>query len=162
MADNRDLFRKESLDSIASPEQMNDYIKVIGPSIWIMLGAVIIFLLGIIIWGIFGRLETTDRTVAFVDKGIAVCYVDQDAAQEINRSSELRIGGEEVDIRSVSGIPVQASGVYDEKTLRDLGFSEFQMIYAVTANSSLPDGSYSSELIVEEIHPMSFVTGETE
>ncbi len=162
MAENNDLFRKESLDSIAAPEEMNDYIKVIGPSIWIILAAVIIFLLGIIGWGIFGRLETTNKTVAFVESGIAVCYVDQNAVDGINRSSELRIGGEEVDINSVSTIPVQASGVYDEKTLRDLGYTEFQMIYAITADSSLPDGSYTSELIIEEIHPMSFVTGDSE
>ena len=160
MAENNDLFRKKSLESIAAPEQMNDYVKVIGPSVWIVLGAIIVFLLGVIIWGIFGRLETTDRTVAIVDDGLAVCYVPKDAADGIDRSSTLRIGGEDVDIISVSTVPVQASGVYDALTLEDLGYTGYEMIYPVTARSNLPDGSYSSELFIEQIHPMSFITGE--
>ncbi|MEQ8176169.1 MAG: hypothetical protein ABRQ26_14005 [Syntrophomonadaceae bacterium] len=36
------LFRKASLDSLTSPEQLNNYIKVSNPSIWIVLSAMFI------------------------------------------------------------------------------------------------------------------------
>jgi len=36
------IFRKKSLDRISSPEQLNDYIRVANPGIWMILAAVII------------------------------------------------------------------------------------------------------------------------
>ncbi|MBQ7584332.1 MAG: hypothetical protein IJT24_06945 [Lachnospiraceae bacterium] len=159
MSENNDLFRKKSLESITAPEQMNDYVKVIGPGVWIVIAAVIILLSGVIVWGVFGRLETTDDTVSFVDGGLAVCYVDKETAEDIDRDSSIRIGGELTDIVSVSPVPIQASSVYDAGTLSDMGLTGHDMLYPVTARSNLPNGSYDTQVIVEQIHPMSFVTG---
>ena len=36
------LFRKNSLERVSSPEQLNDYVKVSSPGIWIILAAVIV------------------------------------------------------------------------------------------------------------------------
>ena len=36
------IFREKSLKKIASPEQMNDYIRVSSPSVWMVLTAVIV------------------------------------------------------------------------------------------------------------------------
>ena len=38
------IFREKSLNKIASPEQMNDYIRVSSPSVWMVLTAVIVLL----------------------------------------------------------------------------------------------------------------------
>lgn len=45
------FFRKASIDKISSPEQLNDYIKVSNPSVWVILGAMIILLSSVCIWG---------------------------------------------------------------------------------------------------------------
>ena len=34
---NDKLFRKSSLDKITGPEQLDDYIRVASPSLWVML-----------------------------------------------------------------------------------------------------------------------------
>ena len=52
------IFRKKSLDRISSPEQLNDYIRMANPGIWMILAAVIILLAGVCVWGIFGHLDT--------------------------------------------------------------------------------------------------------
>ncbi len=64
-----EIFREKSLERVQSPEQLNDYIKVTTPRVWLVLIAVILLLLGVIVWGIFGRVtvQTTDdvtKTVA--------------------------------------------------------------------------------------------------
>ena len=41
------LFRKKSLDKVSSPEQLNDYIRVSNPGVWIALTAVIVLLFGV-------------------------------------------------------------------------------------------------------------------
>ena len=47
------IFREKSLKKIASPEQMNDYIRVSSPSVWMVLTAVIVLLAGVCVWGMF-------------------------------------------------------------------------------------------------------------
>ena len=55
------IFRKKSLDRVSGPESLNDYIRVTTPSVWIILLALVILLLGILAWSIFGRIETKDK-----------------------------------------------------------------------------------------------------
>ena len=54
------LFRKKSIDRVSSPEQLNDYIRVTKPSVWLVLIAVILLLIGMLIWGIFGSVTVTN------------------------------------------------------------------------------------------------------
>ena len=50
----KQLFRQKSMERITSPEQMDDYIRVSNPSVWMILAAVIVLLVGVCVWGIFG------------------------------------------------------------------------------------------------------------
>lgn len=56
-----EIFRKKSIEKHSSPEQLNDYIRVTKPSVWIVLLAVIILLVGIMIWSLFGTVEVTEE-----------------------------------------------------------------------------------------------------
>ena len=55
-----DLFRKKSIDRVSSPEQLNDYIRVTRPSVWLVLIAIILLLIGMLIWSIFGSVTVTN------------------------------------------------------------------------------------------------------
>ena len=50
------IFRQKSIDRISSPEQLHDYIKVSSPGAWLILVAIIIFLIGALIWGVKGSI----------------------------------------------------------------------------------------------------------
>ncbi len=52
-----DLFRKKSLEKVSSPEQLNDYIRVTTPSVWLVLTALLILLAGMLIWCVFGTVS---------------------------------------------------------------------------------------------------------
>jgi len=52
---NNSLFKQESIDRVSSPEKLDDYIRVTTPSVWIILIAIVILLVGTIFWGIFGK-----------------------------------------------------------------------------------------------------------
>ena len=56
------IFRQKSMQKITSPEQMNDYIRVSNPSVWMILAAVIVLLAGVCVWGVFGHLDTVLQT----------------------------------------------------------------------------------------------------
>ncbi len=43
----KQLFRKSSIERVSSPEQLNDYIKVSNPGVWMILAAIIALLIGV-------------------------------------------------------------------------------------------------------------------
>ncbi len=63
-----DLFRKKSMERVSSPEQLNDYIRVTTPSVWLALAAVALLLVGMIAWSTFATVDATgaDGTVETV------------------------------------------------------------------------------------------------
>lgn len=51
------IFREKSIERVSSPEALNDYIRVTTPSVWIVLAATVLLLLGMLAWSIFGTVE---------------------------------------------------------------------------------------------------------
>ncbi len=49
------LFREESIKRVSSPEQLDDYIRVSSPGVWICVAAVLTLLIGLFLWGFLGR-----------------------------------------------------------------------------------------------------------
>ncbi|MCR5747991.1 MAG: hypothetical protein K6G03_09810 [Lachnospiraceae bacterium] len=157
MSEDNQLFRKKSLESISGPEEITDYIRVVGLNVWVVLIAVIVLLIGVVVWGYFGRLETVHNSIAIVDDQLAVCYVPADTVGEIDEDSNICIGEKEGNIISVSSEPVHAGEVYNKTQLSQLNFGEKEILYAVSADINLADGNYDAQIIVERIHPMDFV-----
>ena len=50
-------FREKSVERISSPEDLDDYIRVTTPSVWIVLAAILILLIGMLAWSVFGTVE---------------------------------------------------------------------------------------------------------
>ena len=55
------IFREKSLKKVSSPEQIDEYVRVITPSVWIALAALALLLAGFLIWSIFGTMEVHDE-----------------------------------------------------------------------------------------------------
>lgn len=55
----RDLFRKESLERLSSPEQLDQLMQVVGPRSWLPLAALGGLTFVAIVWSIFGRIPIT-------------------------------------------------------------------------------------------------------
>ena len=58
---NNGIFREKSMDRVTGPESLNDYIRVTSPSVWIALLALVVLLVGLLAWSIFGRIEVKDE-----------------------------------------------------------------------------------------------------
>lgn len=129
----QELFREKSLERIQSPEDLNDYIRVSNPGVWLMLAAVIVLLIGAGIWGIFGRLDSTVKTQAYVEDGVAVCIVEE---------AQLEVGMK-VTIADVEG------------EIAEVAAQEEASIAAI--KTELPDGTYPAEITVGEVSPFSLI-----
>ena len=62
--DSSGLYREKSLERVSSPEKLDDYIKVVSPGLWFVIGAIIILLLGLLAWASVGSIPVTDASGA--------------------------------------------------------------------------------------------------
>lgn len=154
------LFRKKSLDKVSSPEQLNNYIRVSNPGVWIALTAVIVLLFGVCIWGIFGRLETTVGSAAVVKDGTMTLYIKEEHLGEITAGMTVRVKEQEYVITSVETIPKTIPEGFDEYMLHLSGMHVGEWVFGVTAmDTDLSDGVYKAEIVTESVAPMSFILG---
>lgn len=151
------LFRKKSMERISSPEQLNDYVKVSNPSVWMILFGIIILLAGICVWGIFGRLDTTITVSAVCTDGVTVCYVKEADITEVSEGMTVRIDGAEYKVTSISGEPVQVTTDFQDYILHIGSLQNGEWVYEITVDSDLKNGIYEAEIVTESIAPMSFL-----
>lgn len=133
----KNLFRKKSLESISSPEQLTDYLQVTNPGIWMVLLSVLLLLAGLFAWSAVGTLETGVKAKAVVKDGMAQVFEIDTGASEIEAGMLLRV----------------ASG---EERISSVDTDEYGRVSAY-ASVSLPDGTYDARIITEQIHPIQFL-----
>lgn len=158
----KQLFRKSSIDRLSSPEQLNDYIRVSNPGVWMVLSAVIVLLAGVCVWGIFGHLESKVDTAGVCENGVFTCYVTEEKAGQIQQGMTVNVDGTEFAVSGISTKPVVVSAETDSYLLHLGGFTVGEWLYEVTADaasadSGLADGTYKAEIVTESISPMSFI-----
>ena len=151
------LFRQKSIDKISSPEELNDYIRVSNPGMWMLLLAVILVLLGMVTWGTFGKLETRIRVPAVVDDSGAVLYVEADDILKIQGDQKVDINGIEGSVVSYGNKGNKASDVLGDIALSESGYSESDILYDVYADIDIQNGIYMAEIVIDSVSPISFL-----
>lgn len=152
------LFRKSSIERISSPEQLNDYVRVANPGVWLVLGALVLLLTGVCVWGIYGRLDTKLATAGVCRNGAFTCYVREKDIASVEKGMEISVSGENFVVSGISVTPVNTAGM-DDYLLYLGGFQAGEWLYAVTSDTTLADGVYKADITVESVSPMSFIWG---
>ncbi len=151
------IFRKKSIDKVSSPEQLNEYIRVSNPGVWLVLGAVIVLLIGVCVWGIFGNLNTTLDAVGSCEDGTLTCYVTKADLEKVKEGLPVTVEGKEYIVSEVNKTAVKVENSLSEYLAYLGGFTADEWVYSVTVEADLPDGDYEVEIVVESISPISFV-----
>ena len=154
---NEKIFRKKSVDRMSSPEQLNDYIKVTNPGVWMALAAIILLLLGICVWGIFGKLETKINVVAVSENGQTVCYVKEENIPSVKNEMSVYIGEESYRIKSIGTQPVSVSENMSEYARHVGDLREGEWVYVVIIDGNIADGTYKAQVVIESVSPLYFV-----
>ena len=139
MAENHEstLFRKKVMDRLSSPEDLNGYLRVMNPGVWILMAAVIALLAGLIAWSAVGTLETTVDAAAVVQDHSARIVVSGQGTYELKAGMPLRIDSQEFVIASVD-------------------YDEYGRVTA-QAEVPLPDGTYDAKIVAEQTRPIEFL-----
>lgn len=144
----------------SSMSELNEYIRVASPGSWLLLAAVFLLLVGIGVWGVFGRLDTKARAAVVVREGAVCAYVLDEEIPKIGPGKELIFNEGSYRIDSVSEDPVCVDGEFQEY-IRYVGGFEFgdwvRTVEAGAAQPGVADGVYRAEIITESASPLSFL-----
>lgn len=100
--ENKSVYRQSSLDRIQSPEQLNSYLRVTNPSAWIVLIAVIVLLVGALVWGSFTYIGSFVDGNAYVENGVmTIVFEDDDLARNVQSGMNVTIGEANATVTSV-------------------------------------------------------------
>lgn len=151
------LFRKKSMESIESPNELNEYLRVTSPGVWILMAAILIFLAGVIIWGIFGSIEATAPVAVAKQDGGVVCYVPKEALPSIIEKPEVKIEGKKMELKPDSLEPVAVTQEMNVYVLLAGSLSAGDIVYPIEMKGTIREDVVQGTIVTEKIHPISFL-----
>ena len=108
---------------VSSPEQLNDYLKVTNPKIWLLLVAVALLIVGLLLWSSFTTIESyATGTARAIGGELTVTFDDPMKASKVEAGMEMEVGGMSTEVLTV-------------------GTDSDGNIIA-TAQTNIPDGTY--------------------
>ena len=102
------IFRKKSLDRISSPEALDDYLHVTTPSVWLILIAIIMLLIGILIWSFTATIDSFATGRAQVEDGKMYIEFDNEQIARNVQSGMIVMSGETQS--KISSVGVDSQG----------------------------------------------------
>ena len=151
------LFRKKSLDRVPSPEQLNEYIRVANPSVWVLMAAIVILLVGICVWGVLGHLDTTLPAAAVAEEGTLTLYIQDTQIDRVQAGMQVMVDGQKQEILTIGQTPVPVEDQLSAYAIHVGGLQAGQWVYGAQVSGNFSDGVYSAQIIVDTVSPMSFV-----
>lgn len=150
------------INKVNSPEQLNDYIRTASPSAWLVVTAAVILLVSVLVWGIFGVLDTSVSAGGIADGESVVCYLAD--VTDIAPGNKVSIEGLEGEVLSVSEKPLSSAELertlgVDEYTLYCLKLSEWNYVVEISVPAGTLHGYVTAEIVTQSINPISFILG---
>ena len=150
------IFREKNIEKINSPESLNDYVKVTNPSVWIILVAIVLLIIGAGVFGAFTKVDTDVLSVAEVKDGKITAYVDESELVKLAVGMQVRIDGREYKISSMADRPKKAEEI-DEYVLHKGNMEMSRWIYPIEVDGTIDDGVYPATIIIEQVSPLAYV-----
>lgn len=133
------LFRQKSLDRISEPDQLTDYLRVTKPAVWLLLAAILVLLVGLLVWSLTGNVEiTADGDAVIVDGQAKIMLADNEAYQ-LDKGMRVMIDDH---AEMITSIEANEFG-------KPVGYA--------SVNQS--DGTYSVSIVVRTAHPFELLFG---
>lgn len=152
------IFRQKSIEKVSSPEQLDNYLKVTSPSVWLVLVGIIVILVGAIVWGALGELKTYTTAGCAVEYNVAYCYVKEEDGPKVEEGMIVEIPNEEVEFEIVSkenkGLNIPSEYDY---LLHIIGITPSDYVFGMLGYCILPDGYYPARIVTESITPLEFI-----
>ena len=136
---NEGIFRQKSIDRVNSPENLDEYIRVSNPGVWLLLVSVIVLLLGACVWGALGHIDSTVPTTVHVENAQLTCRIAEENVSSVRVGLVVKFAETEA---LITGMEEQG---------------ENGCLCTLFTGTSLVDGYYDGKVVIESYKPSSFI-----
>jgi len=151
------IFREKTLNKVSSPESLNDYICIVKPGVWAILVAIIVLIVGTLIWVSTLTIATdTVKCAAVVKNNEVSVYFNKDDRSKVESGMEFEILDQKYEIPDTE---IKGKKLYketDSNVLSILGDEE-DFYYCLKLYIDLPNGVYESRIISADINPLELI-----
>ena len=165
MADEKsDLFTKKASEKLRSPDDLDEYLRVTNPSVWVVLAACAVLLIGLFAWGLLGTAETNVAATAARVENEVVGFLPAEKASKVHVGDPANVGGELMQVASVGAVPLSRAEVHEivggdylESTLVEGDWS-YPVRFEGDGAAGFAEGvPLSATITVENVAPMSLI-----
>ena len=153
----KQLFKKSNIDKVSSPEQLHDYVKVANPGIWMVISVIVILLIGVVVWGFIGKIDTTMTTAIVTDGGSSVIYISESHVEKLEIGMTVRSEEKEYKITDIAKKPKKVDGSISEYAIHASGLTVGEWVYEISIDGKHSDGVEKADIVIESISPISFI-----
>ena len=103
---NSSIFNRRATEKLRSPDDLDKYVRVTNPSVWVVLAACTALLIGLLVWGFFGAVTTSVAATGVSVNGKTMCFLNADDTAKVNVGDVAKVGGARMTVAKISAVPV--------------------------------------------------------
>lgn len=100
------IFTQKAADKLRSPDDLDEYVRVTNPSVWVVLAACTALMIGLFAWGFLGTAETNVSATGTFVKDEVICFLPAEKASNVTVGDVANVGGKLLNVKSISRMPV--------------------------------------------------------
>lgn len=157
------IFNQHATEKLRSPDDLDKYVRVTTPSVWLLLAACAALLVGLLSWGFFGSISTNIHAVGAYENNGVVCFLSAEDAMEVHVGDSSNVGGIQMEVASISPAPVsreEAVSMVESDYLVDTLMKEdwaFVVTFKGDPSSLTPNVPLDVSITTESVAPISLI-----
>lgn len=100
------IFNQRAAEKLRSPDDLDKYVRVTSPSVWLTLAACASLVIGLLAWGTFGSVDTDVVASGTVVNGQVICLLSSEDAASVHVGDKANVNGTSCSVSEVAAIPL--------------------------------------------------------
>lgn len=153
------IFRNKTVESVQSPEVLDSYLRVTTPGVWIFLAAVVCLLAGVIVWSIFGTIESKVNVAVYNEDGEAYCVVPYASFEQVTKAGTVTVDQYTFPLDDKKYTQDVAGDLTDPRILVVGGFKKGDYLVYIAIKGVRPpkEGVFAGTVVTETIKPITLL-----
>ena len=148
-----------------SPDDLDKFLQVTSPGVWIVILACAALLAGLIIWGFFGTVASNVTTSGVRIDDRVVCFLSAEDVGHVHAGDSVNVDGSLMHVESISVVPVskeEAKQLLGSEYLADTLVTT-QWAYIVSISGEMDDLEedicMNIRITTEQVSPIRLILG---